>query len=228
MEKPPIEVIIWKLKQADFKEWEVSTNIETHYGNYFELKRYGLLFHVGVKKSGNGSQYLLSIEDDCKTFNLEYFQSGQESEKVSKFYKELHEYVDQQQEKEAAEKLRFILLEGKKGESDLEHIVSRLKGLGALAWRPNTFFNSDSKYPALITKDSGVTFCIKKKFGIIGWKYELEAKYEKESSKTVKYTQPDKKQTKRLIGELYESVYKELKEKKEKEFGERLNHFLTS
>ena len=73
-----------------------------------------------------------------------------------------------------------------------------------------------------------MTFCLKKKWGIIGWKYGLEVKYEKDSAKNVEYTQPDKKQTKKILGELYEKVYKELKEYKEKEFQEKLNNFLSN
>jgi len=228
MKEPELEVIMWKLRTVDFKEWEVFINPETHYGPYFELKRHGLVFRSEIKKGGNGSQYMLSVEDDCKTFRFEYLQSGTESQKVYKFYKELQEYIEKNQEKEAAEKLGFLLSDERKGESDLEHIISRLKEFDIQSWRPDTFFNIGSKYPILIAKDSGVTFCIKKKFWITGWKYELEAKYEKDSAKTVRYTQPGKKQVKKLIGELYEKVYKELREGKEKEFKEKLNGFLTN
>lgn len=228
MKKPELEVIMWKLRTVDFKEWEVFTNLETHYGPYFELKRYGLLFRSEIRKYGSSPQYVLSIEDDDKTFRLEYLRSGEEAEKVYKFYQGMKKDIEQHQEKEAAEKLGFLLSDEEKGESDLEHIISRLKKFDTQAWRPDTFFNKGSKYPALTIKDSGVTFCIKKKLWITGWKYGLEAKYEKDSTKKVKYTQPDKKQVKRLIGELYEKVYKELKEGKEKEFEGKLNSFLTN
>jgi hypothetical protein len=221
MEKPELKTVVEMLKEVDIREWEIIKNPHTHYGPYFELKRQGLVFHV-EKGRRDGISYMFSIEDNDKNVRIVYKKAGKEYDTITKFYNELSKSIALYQEKDATEKLGFLLSENSLEESDLERIVSRLKDLDSRAWKPDKFF--DKKYPVLITKVSGVTFCIQK--GLI-WGYKLEVKYEQESNKTIKYVKHDKKHARKLIGELYEKVYKELKEDKEKEFGERLNHFLT-
>lgn len=224
MEKPELKTVVEMLKEVDIREWEIIKNTETHIGPYFELKRQGLVFQLEKgRRFSEGISYMFSIEDNNKNVHIVYKKSGKEYGIRSKFYNELSKDIESYQEKAAAEKLGFFLSEKDLEGSDLERIITRLKDLDSRAWKPDKFF--DINYPALVTKVSGVTFCIQK--GLI-WGYKLEVKYEQESAKTVKYTKPDKKRARKLIGELYEKVYKELKEDKEREFGERLNNLLTN
>ena len=223
MEKPPIKTVIEKLKEADIKEWEVIRNLSLPYSPYFELKRQGLVFRIETARV-ECTHPMLSIEDHDKNIQVLYNNLLKESDEVYKLYNELLKKIEQYEEKDTTEKLGFLLSEEDLKGSDLERIIARLKELDARAWKPDHPFGT-TKYPMLVTKGSGVTFCITKGI-ILG--YGLEVKYEKESTKPIKYTKPDKKHARKLIGELYEKVYKELKEDKEKEFGERLNRFLTN
>lgn len=216
MEKPELRKVIEKLKEADVREWEIIKNPHTHYGPYFELNRYGLIFRVDTSRR-DGTSYMLSIEDHDKNVHIVY----KEIEEVFKFYKELSKGIENYQEKDATEKLGFLLSENGLEGSDLEHIIARLKELDTQAWKPDHPFGT-TKYPTLVTQVSGVTFCIGKKL-IRG--YALEVKYEKESTKKIKYTNLDKKHARKLIGEIYEKVYKELKEDKEKELEKDLTTF---
>lgn len=219
MKRPQLEKVIEKLKEADVKEWEI---IRYPAVSYFELKCYGLIFRI--ERSEDWPELflgLLTIENYDKNIHILY---KRDSYKIKKFCYELSKRIEQSQKKEVIKKLNFLLPKNDTGKYDLEKIITKLKELDTRAWKSDKFF--DKKYPVLTTEVSDIIFCISK--GLV-YGYELEIKYGKELDKKIKfdYTKMDKKRAIKLTGELYEKVYKELKEDKEKEFEERLNRFLS-
>ncbi|MDP2906441.1 MAG: hypothetical protein Q8O03_00725 [Nanoarchaeota archaeon] len=225
MEKPKLEKVIEELKEVDAREWEIINNPHTYPKPYFELKRHGLIFCIGKDPEKSSFGYILHIENHDKNVHMTYEKEwGGQKKEMRDFYNELSKKIELYQQRDATERLGFVLYEEDIGKTNLEKIINRLKELDIRAWKSDKFF--DKKCPVLTAEVSGIIFSISK--GLISG-YGLEIKHDKESDKKfrIDYKKTDKKYVRKLIGGLYEKVYKELKEDEEKEFGESLNHFLS-
>jgi len=220
MEKPDLDKVIEKLEQVDIREWEVLDGAHTHQGPYFKLNRYGLTFLVGRPLNGPNS---ITIENHNRNVHIVYKRP---SDKVNTFYYTLSKGVEQYQERDAVQRLSHILSEEDITKTSLEKVITRLKQIDIRAWKSKSFL--DSICPELITEVSGITFSLTK--GVIAG-YGLKIRYnvqDKEKEFEIKYNKKtERKYIQNLIGDFYETIYKELKETNEKEFEENIKDLLS-